>query len=123
MSKKSKNWRGSILPVLLLLALPVLALAQVGINISVNTPPPVSSEARPVAVGKGNHHHPESQTRTIAAAPDAPVRAPPAWTPADVPTLLMTGATSDQVLLILKESARYMPEEPSAQEPARAAAK
>jgi hypothetical protein len=36
----SKNWRRSILPALLLLALPVLALAQVGISISVNTPPP-----------------------------------------------------------------------------------
>ncbi len=39
MSKK-KNWRRSVLPVLLLLALPVIAVAQVGISISVNTPPP-----------------------------------------------------------------------------------
>jgi hypothetical protein len=36
----SKNWRRSVLPALLLLALPVIAVAQVGISISVNTPPP-----------------------------------------------------------------------------------
>jgi hypothetical protein len=35
-----KNWRLSVLPALLLLALPVMSMAQVGINISVNSAPP-----------------------------------------------------------------------------------
>ena len=36
----SMNWRRSVLPALLLLALPAIGLAQVGISISVNAPPP-----------------------------------------------------------------------------------
>jgi putative nucleotidyltransferase with HDIG domain len=43
------------------------------------------------------------------------------WTEADVPTLLMAGATSDQVRLILEDSAKYMAEpvvrEPGASKP------
>ena len=35
-----KNWRISVLPALLLLALPVMSVAQVGINVSVNLAPP-----------------------------------------------------------------------------------
>jgi hypothetical protein len=35
-----KNWRLSVLPALLLLALPVMSMAQGGINISVNSAPP-----------------------------------------------------------------------------------
>jgi diguanylate cyclase (GGDEF)-like protein/putative nucleotidyltransferase with HDIG domain len=62
---------------------------------------------------------PSSETRVVVAASDAP---PPSWREADVPTLLLAGATPDQIALILKDSARYMAEEPSASpEPMRIA--
>ncbi len=62
--------------------------------------------------------YPPSERRTVAAHPEAP-----SWQETDVPTLLMAGATHEQVGLILKDCAKYMAEEPAAREAKRVAVK
>jgi diguanylate cyclase (GGDEF)-like protein len=64
----------------------------------------------------GPEGHPPSQTRAVPARD-----ATPPWRAADVPTLLFAGATMSQVALILKDSAKYMAEEPTSSEPLHAA--
>jgi putative nucleotidyltransferase with HDIG domain len=73
-----------------------------------------------VAMGHGSSDaHPQSQTRAVAT----PFDAPPSWRDSDVPTLLLTGATREQISLILSDSAKYMADEPTTQSAPRVASK
>jgi diguanylate cyclase (GGDEF)-like protein/putative nucleotidyltransferase with HDIG domain len=81
--------------------------------------PATELEMRLTASESNPEEHPHSQTRVVAAD----LCAPPSWREADVPTLFLTGATPEQVALILQDSARYMAEEPTAQEPAKVASR
>jgi hypothetical protein len=47
----------------------------------------------------------------------------PPWQSTDFPKLLFAGATPDKIALIVKDSARYMAEEPPVSEPVRIAVK
>jgi diguanylate cyclase (GGDEF)-like protein len=60
--------------------------------------------------------YPPSETRAVADAT-------PPWQATDFPKLLFAGANPDKIALILKDSAKYMAEEPPFSEPSRVAAK
>jgi diguanylate cyclase (GGDEF)-like protein/putative nucleotidyltransferase with HDIG domain len=87
---------------------------------------PMEQASSPVAGGRASTRptrrsgasYPPSERRAVAAARNAPP-----WQETDVPTLLLAGASHDQIGLILKDCAKYMIEEPSAREPKRVVAK